>query len=148
MIHPHWVKAMKNEIQALATNKTWTFIILPPSKKVIDYKWVYRTTLHADGTIERQKSMLVSKGFTEVEGSYFLDTFSPVAKLNTVILLLSLASSLNIYLHQFDVHNAFLHGDLNEEFYMSLPKSITHSYPNQVCKLLKYLYGLKQPSRQ
>lgn len=70
-----------------------------------------------------------------------------IANLTTVRLLLALTSPLNLYPYQLDVHNSFLHGDLNEDVYMSIPKGINSSYPNQVCKLLKSIYGLKQSSR-
>lgn len=117
-------------------------------KKDIECKWVYKTKSHIYGYIERNKARLMAEGFTQVEGINFFGTFTPFAKLIIVRLLLALTSSLDIYLHQLDVHNAFLHGELNEEVYMSLPKGIAPSYPNQVSKLLKSLYGLKQSCRQ
>lgn len=82
-----------------------------------------------------------------MEGIDSFDNFSPIARLTIVRLLIALSSSLNIYLHQLDVHTAFLHGDLDEEVYVTLPKGITPSYPNQVCKFLKSLYGLKKSRR-
>lgn len=85
----------------------------------------------------------MAKGFTQVECIGFFFTFSNVSKITTLRLIFTIAYSLNLYLHQSGVHNAFLHGDLDEEFYMSLPQGINPSHPNQVCKLLKSLYGLK-----
>lgn len=112
---------MNKELEALHHNKTWVVTDLPPGKKPIGCKWVFKIKYKSDGTIERHKARLVAKGYTQVEGIDFFDTFSPVAKLTTIRLLLASASSQNWHLHQLDVHNAFLHGHLEEEIYMQLP---------------------------
>ena len=143
-----WVKAMNSELSALNHNKTWIFVDTPPNIKPIGSKWVYKIKHKSDGTIERYKARLVAKGYTQVEGVDFFDTFSPVAKITTVIILLALASINSWHLHQLDVNNAFLHGDLSENVYMSVPQGVHSPKPNQVCKLLKSIYGLKQASRK
>ncbi|RVW55183.1 Retrovirus-related Pol polyprotein from transposon RE1 [Vitis vinifera] len=143
---------MSEELRALKENSTWSLTTLPPGKHTVGCKWVYRIKYRADGTIERYKARLVAKGYTQQEGVDYLDTFSPVAKLVTVKVLLALAAVHGWSLTQLDVNNAFLHGDLHEEVYMSLPPGLYHereSLPiNTVCKLHKSLYGLKQESRQ
>jgi hypothetical protein len=146
--HQCWIDAMNTELQALQQNKTWIYVDQPAHVKPIGSKWVYKIKHKADGSIERYKARLVAKGYNQVEGLDFFDTFSPVAKITTIRALIALASAKNWHLHQMDVNNAFLHGDLQEDVYMTVPQGVNSSRPNQVCKLLKSLYGLRQASRK
>ena len=142
---PNWAAAMRLELQALEDNGTWTYTLLPAGKKPIGCKWVYKIKYQPDGTIERYKARLVAKGYTQVEGLDYRETFAPVAKLITVRSLLAIAAAKGWSLHQLDVQNAFLHGDLSEEIYMSPPPSFSRQGENRmVCRLHKSLYGLKQ----
>jgi hypothetical protein len=139
---------MQAEIKALEDNNTWTLEPLPPDKVLIGYKWVYKVKHNSDGSIERYKARLVAKGFTQFEGLNYFETFSPMAKLTTVPCLLALAAINNWHLHQLDVNNAFLNGDLDKEVFMKPPIGFISKGDNQVCKLNKSLYGLKQASQQ
>ncbi|KAK4409255.1 Retrovirus-related Pol polyprotein from transposon RE1 [Sesamum angolense] len=142
-----WEKAMKEELDALERNNTWEIVDLPPGKKPIGSKWVYKVKLRPDGSVDRYKARLVAKGYNQVEGVDYVDRFSPVAKAVTVRLLLAVASSKNWPIQQVDINNAFLHGFLDEDIYLTAPDG----YPipaGKVCKLKRSLYGLKQASRQ
>lgn len=118
---------MSEEIKALEDNQTWNLTSLPPNKKAIGCKWVYKIKYKADGTIERYKARLVAKGYDQQEGLDYQETFAPVAKLTTMRCLLAIAAVKNWSLHQLDISSAFLHGDLNEEVYMQLPPGYKES---------------------
>ena len=148
MFDPKWTQVIKKEIEALLKNNTWTIVPLPEGKKAVGCKWVFSIKHKADGTVERYKVRLVAKGYTQTYEVDYQETFSPVAKLSTVRVLLSLATNLDWPLHQFDVKNVFLHGDLKEEVYVELSSRYTTSTETKVvCKLQRALYGLKQSPR-
>ena len=143
-----WREAIDDEMNALKKNKTWEVTSLPAGKNPVGCKWIFTVKYKADGSIDRYKARLVAKGFTQTYGIDYQETFAPVAKLNTVRVLLSLAACSDWPLHQLDVKNAFLNGDLEEEVFMEIPPGFeTPSMKNQVCKLRKSLYGLKQSPR-
>ena len=97
------------------------------------------------GNITRNKASLVAQSYTQVEGIDFDETFAPVARIESIRLLLAVACILNVKLYQMDIKSAFLNGILNEEVYIEQPKGFEDShYPNHVYKLKKALYDLKQ----
>ncbi|KAL8122471.1 hypothetical protein AgCh_018988 [Apium graveolens] len=102
---------------------------------------------NSDGSVKRLKAHLVALGNHQISGIDYNKTFAPVAKMVPIRAFLAIAASKNWKLHQMDMHNAFLHGDLNEEVYMKLPPDFTSSQPNMVCRLRKSIYGLRQSSR-
>ncbi|GMI70512.1 hypothetical protein HRI_000720500 [Hibiscus trionum] len=141
-----WRQAVLEEIKALEDNGTWEISKLPTGKKTVGCKWIFTTKFKPDGSIDRYKARLVARGFTQTYGLDYEETFAPVAKLNTIRVLLSIAVNLEWPLIQLDVKNAFLNGELNEEVYMDFPPGFEGS-KGQVCKLKKSLYGLKQSPR-
>lgn len=147
MCDVNWTKAIQIELNALIKTNTWELVLLPPHKRPIGCKWVFKLKLHADGTIEIYKSKLVAKGFTQTVGIDYLETFSPVVKMTTVRLMLALTASQNWHLYQLDVNTAFLHGELYKEVYMKPPLGLELPASNMVCRLRRSLYGLKQASR-
>ena len=110
---PRWKATMNEEMKSLQKNENWELVDRPPGKKPVGCRWVYTVKHKADGTIERFKARLVAKGYTQTYGMDYTDTFAPVAKINTVRVLLSLAANLDWPLQQFDVKNTFLHGELS-----------------------------------
>jgi len=145
--HPQWVAAMNSEIITLEENNTWSFTSLPVGHRPIDCKWVFKVKYQSDGSIERYKARLVAKGYTQREGIDYTETFALVAKIIIVCCLLTIAAVCNWPLHQMDVHNAFLHGDLHEEVYMLPPLGYQRQGEHTVCRLHKSIYSLKQASR-
>lgn len=145
--HERWRKAMRDEIDALEKNKTLEITDLPPGKKAIGCQGVFKTKLKHDGSFERDKARLVVLENHQKEGEDFTDTSALVAKLVTVHTFLAVAVARKWEVHQLDVNNAFLHGDLNEEVYMRLPPGFSSSVPGKVCRLRKSLYGLRQSPR-
>ncbi|GJW08993.1 retrovirus-related pol polyprotein from transposon TNT 1-94 [Tanacetum coccineum] len=123
-----WIEAMNKEIQALEQNKTWTLTLLPPGKNPIGHKWVYKIKLQADGNIERYKDRLVAKGFNQKEGIDYKETFTLVAMMVTIRTLLAVAVANGWHIEQLDINNAFLHGDLHEEVYMTVPQGPLNYY--------------------
>jgi Reverse transcriptase (RNA-dependent DNA polymerase) len=138
---------MQAEIEALENNATWSVCDLSSDKAAIGCQWVYHIKYNSDGTIQRYKARLVALGNRQVQGVDFMETFAPVAKMVSVRVFLAVAAIKNWELHQMDVHNAFLHGDLHEELYMRLPPGFTFSQPGKVCRLHKSLYGSQQDPR-
>ena len=138
LVDPNWNKVVTEEMKALQVNETWKIVNMPVGKRLVGCRWVFTIKYNSDGKVERYKARLVAKGFTQTLGVDYSETFAPVAKLNSVRILLFLAANLDWPLYQLDIKNSFLNGDLNEEVYMELPPGFFCDLNSQkVCKLNK-----------
>ena len=128
--------------------KVWDYVECPPGIKPIEGRWVFKNKLGDDNKLVRRKARFVEKGFLQTYGRDYLETHSPVAKMKSIKLLLSIVSKLNLELKQIDFDTAFLNAQVEEDIYMKQPDGFHVGAPDVVCKLNKAIYGLKQASRQ
>ncbi|GJS43237.1 zinc finger, CCHC-type containing protein [Tanacetum coccineum] len=117
-----WKEAVDDEIGSIMENNTWVLSGLPPGCKPLGCKWIFKKKMKVDGTIDKFKARLVIQGFRQKEGINYFDTYAPVARISTIRLLIHLAATHNLVIHQMDVKTTFLNGDLEEEIYMKQPK--------------------------
>ena len=145
---PAWKAAMDAEYAAFIQRETWTLVPRPLDANVVSCKWVYSLKYNPDGSIARYKARLVAHGFSQAYGLDYHETFSPVARLSSIRVLLSIALDQSWPLHQLDVSNAFLYGDLDEMVFMEQPPGyVAPGESFAVCLLKKAIYGLKQSPR-
>ncbi|GJW27219.1 retrovirus-related pol polyprotein from transposon TNT 1-94 [Tanacetum coccineum] len=141
----NWVMAMQEELNQFKTNEVWELVPNPMDMTIIGTKWVYRNKLDENGVVTRNKARLVAQGYNQQEGIDYDETYAPVARLESIRILLAYACALDFKLYQMDVKSAFLNGFINEEVYVAQPPGfIDFAKPNYVYKLKKALYGLKQ----
>nr|XP_034924377.1 uncharacterized mitochondrial protein AtMg00810-like [Populus alba] len=136
---------MEEELAALNQNKTWKLVPRTSQMNVIGSKWVFKSKLKPDGSLDRLKARLVAKGYHQIDGVDYTKTFSPVIKPGTIRMIITIALVQKWPIRQLDVKNAFLHGLISEDLYMQQPPGMADSQqPTYVCKLQRALYGLKQ----
>nr|DAD19628.1 TPA_asm: hypothetical protein HUJ06_021091 [Nelumbo nucifera] len=135
MKNSKWRLAMDSEINSIEKNQTWKLTDLPAGAKTIGIKWIYKTKLNELGEVDKYKARLVAKGYSQQQGVDFTEVFAPVARMDTVRMIVALAAQKGWKIYQLDVKSAFLHGELSEDVY------------HKVYKLHKALYGLKQAPR-
>jgi hypothetical protein len=139
-----WNKAMDEELDQIEKNDTWELVQRPKDKNVIGTKWVYKNILKEYGQVTRNKDRLVCKGYAQVEGVEFEETFALVSRMEAIRLFLAYACSKNIKVYHMDIKSTFPNGELEEEVYIEQPEGFQLSEnANYVCKLNKALYGLK-----
>ncbi|GJS36760.1 retrovirus-related pol polyprotein from transposon TNT 1-94 [Tanacetum coccineum] len=141
----NWVMAMQEELNQFKTNDVWELVPNPMDMTIIGTKWVYRNKLDENGVVTRNKDRLVAQGYNQQEGIDYDETYAPVARLESIRILLAYACALDFKLYQMDVKSAFLNGFINEEVYVAQPSGfIDFAKPNYVYRLKKALYVLKQ----
>ena len=144
----NWIKSMHQELHQFVRNDVWELVPRPKDTNVINTKWIFKNNTNEDGEIIRNKSRLVAQGYTQVEGIDFDESFAPVARLESIQILLSIACIMSFKLYQMDVKSAFLNRFLNEEVFVEQPKGFHDPhFPDHVLRLKKALYGLKQALR-
>ena len=140
-----WYEAMKNELKSIEKNNTWSLTELPLGYKPIGLKWVFKLKKDPNGEVVKHKARLVAKGYVQRQGIDFEEVFAPVARLNTIRVILALAANQSWEVHHLDVKSAFLNGELEEEVYVTQPEGF--EVPNEkhkVYRLSNALYGLRQ----
>ncbi|GJR43779.1 retrovirus-related pol polyprotein from transposon TNT 1-94 [Tanacetum coccineum] len=140
-----WIVAMQEELNQFIANDVWELVPQPKNMTIIGTKWVFRNKLDENGVVSRNKARLVAQGYNQQEGIDYDETYAPVARLESIRILLAYACALDFKLFQMDVKSAFLNGFINEEVYVAQPPGfIDFEKPDHVYKLKKALYGLKQ----
>ncbi|KAK8586239.1 hypothetical protein V6N13_130760 [Hibiscus sabdariffa] len=143
-----WLEAMRSEMDSMSENQVWTLVEPPEGIKPIGCKWVFKKKTDMDGNVQTYKGRLVAKGFRQIHGIDYDETFSPVAMIKSIRILLAVAAFHDYEIWQMDVKTAFLNGKLEEDVYMTQPEGfVTPENARKVCKLQRSIYGLKQASR-
>ncbi|PPZ39290.1 hypothetical protein C5P26_25665, partial [Escherichia coli] len=142
-----WIDAMKSEIDSMYKNQVWDLVDPPEGIVPIGNKWVFKKKIGSDGKVETYKARLVAKGFRQRQGIDYEETFSPVAMLKSIRILLAIAAYYDYEIWQMDVKTAFLNGYIEENIFMEQPRGFESQDGSKVCKLKRSIYGLKQASR-
>jgi len=146
--HENWRHAMLDEFTSIEVNDTWELVDPPPGVRPIGLKWVFKTKRDEAGLVTKFKARLVAKGYVQRQGIDFDEVFAPVARLESVRLLLALAASEGWAVHHMDVKSAFLNGELLEDVYVEQPPGfVVKNQEKKVLHLIKALYGLRQAPR-
>ncbi|KAL1194920.1 Retrovirus-related Pol polyprotein from transposon TNT 1-94 [Cardamine amara subsp. amara] len=143
-----WLGAAKSEMGSMSENQLWSLVDLPDGVKAIECKWIFKKKIDVDGNIQIFKARLVAKGFKQIHGIDYDETYSPVAMLKSIRILLATAAYYDYEIWRMDVKTAFLNGIPEEDVYMTQPEGFTDpKNAGKVCKLHRSIYGLKQASR-
>eukprot|EP00873_Tetraselmis_striata_P005251 jgi/Tetstr1/425515/TSEL_001526.t1 len=145
--HKEWRASIVSELRSLRARNTFAYACLPVGRHAIGNKWVFKVKANSDGSVNRFKARLVAQGFSQQAGVDYHATFSPVVKLSTLRTCLAVAAARGMHIHQIDIETAFLNASVKEEIYMRQPKGAEDGTDN-VLRLLKSIYGLKQASRE
>ena len=141
---------MQEELKSSNDTNTWTLVESPKDKNVNPGKWVYKLKTKANGSLEKYKARYVAKGFKQIEGTGYSETFAPTTKPETFWLILSSAENENFIMRQMGVKSAYLHPEIKEEVYLEQPSGFEKRDPTRrklVCRLNESIYGLKQAAK-
>jgi hypothetical protein len=142
-----WQDSMAKEHQSIMKNDVWDIVLRPEGKFVVTSKWIHKIKHAANGSVEKYKTRFVARGFSQVEGIDYEETFVLVARYTSIRTIIALAASMGWKLHQMEVKIAFLNGEIEEEVYIEQPEGfVIHDEKSHVCRLKKAMYGLKQAS--
>ena len=139
-----WKTAMAIEMNSLNVNDTWDVVKLPDGKHTVGGKWVYTIKCGKNNEIEKFKARYVARGFSQISGIDYDDTFSTTAHMTSIRVLIQLSVQYKLLLHQMDVSSAYLHAEIDHEIYIDQPPGFEKGEANNVCKLRTAIYGLKQ----
>ncbi|GJT28815.1 retrotransposon protein, putative, ty1-copia subclass [Tanacetum coccineum] len=143
-----WLEAMNTEMQSMKNNQVWVLVDLPPNGRTVGSKWIFKKNTDMDGKVHTFKARLVAKGYTQTYSVDYGETFSHVADIRAIRILLAIAVYYDYEIWQMDVNTAFLNDHLSEDVYMVQPEGFMDlKHPNKVCKLQRSIYVLKQASR-
>nr|GEZ00561.1 hypothetical protein [Tanacetum cinerariifolium] len=133
-----WLNVMNVEMQSMKDNEVWVLVELPPNGKTVGSKWLFKKKTDMDGNVHIYKARLVAKGYTQTPGIDYEETFSPVADIRAIRILIAIVAYYDYEFWQMDVKTAFLNGYLNEKVYMEQPEGFVNpKYPNRLCTLIK-----------
>ncbi|CAK9800989.1 Copia protein [Anthophora plagiata] len=141
-----WEKAINDELDSLIINKTWTLVEKPKNRNIVDCKWIFTIKNNEHGNPSKYKARLVARDFSQKYLTDYNETFAPVVRIASFRFIIAFANQFNLLIHHMDVKTAFLNGELKEDIYMKVPQGVM-SKSNEVCKLNKAIYGLKQAAR-
>ena len=140
-----WQDAMNHEMESMYSNSVWELVDQPEDVMPIGCKWIFKRKRGIDGKVETFKARLVAKGYTQKEGVDYEETFSPVAMLKSIRILLSISACLDYEIWKMDAKMAFMNGYLEESIYMIQPKGfVAKDQQQKACKLLRSIYRMKQ----
>ncbi len=142
-----WLEAINSEMDSIYTNQVWDLVDAPKGVKPVGCKWVFKKKTDMEGNVVTYKARLVAKGYTQRQGIDYEETFSPIAMIKSITILLAIAAYYDYKIWQMDDKTAFLNGNLEEDVYMTWPVVFVSKDKRKLCKLNRSIYGLKQASR-
>eukprot|EP00253_Pinus_taeda_P014718 PITA_14718 len=136
---------MVEEYDSIVRNNVWDVVPRPKNKSVVSSRWLYKVKQAIDGSVEKHKARFVARGFSQIEGIDYDETFAPITRYSSIISMLALSTQMGWKIHQMDVKTAFLNGEIEEEVYIEQPEGFeTFDRESHVCRLKRALYALKQ----